>query len=334
MIPIHDPHVFQFLAALEHERNASEHTLRNYAQDLAQFANLILNKDITQSETPKMLRAGAADWLTVDVYAARKFVVALQQKLNLGRASVMRKVSALRSFYRYLIREEKTRTNPFSGLLSPKRPHRLPKFFSVEQINALMSAPKIYWHDATVNEYAKDERHAHFAEARDTALLEVIYSGGLRISEAVGLNIGDVDLFSDLAKVRGKGKKERLCALGGPALRALQHYLKVRNDFTSEKKANAPVFINHTGGRLTQRSFQRLFKTYLCNAGLPPDFTPHKLRHSFATHLLDNGADLRSVQEMLGHENLSTTQIYTHISTERMKESYRKAHPRATDFPS
>ena len=160
-------------------------------------------------------------------------------------------------------------------------------------------------------------------------MIEVIYSGGLRISEAVGINLKDLDIFSGTVIVHGKGKKERLCALGRPARTALRNYQQQRRQRPVENTPSAPLFVNHNGGRITPRSFQRNLKAYLQAAGLPPDFTPHKLRHSFATHLLDAGADLRSVQEMLGHANLGTTQIYTHVSTERLKEAYRKAHPRA-----
>ena len=157
----------------------------------------------------------------------------------------------------------------------------------------------------------------------------MIYSGGLRISEALGLNMEDLDLLSGVMRVLGKGKKQRLCGLGNPAIRAIRKYLPVRRTRTENERRSAPVFVNRFGERLTTRSFQRNFKLYLRTAGLPMDMTPHKLRHSFATHLLDAGADLRSVQELLGHANLSTTQIYTHISTERMKAVYNKAHPRA-----
>jgi len=159
-------------------------------------------------------------------------------------------------------------------------------------------------------------------------MLEVIYSAGLRISEAVGLNFDDIDLNTGVMKIRGKGKKERIGALGHPAIRALQRYMNALASFFVTD-SHSPVFQNQEGGRLTARSFQRNFKNYLIEAGLPPDMTPHKLRHSFATHLLDAGADLRSVQALLGHADLNTTQIYTHISTERMKEVYHRAHPHA-----
>jgi integrase/recombinase XerC len=200
---------------------------------------------------------------------------------------------------------------------------------SVSEVARLLDAPSAYWREIRRKGKMKDEAHTYLAEARDTAVLEVIYSGGLRISEASGMNIGSIDLLSDIMKVRGKGKKERICALGSPAVKALTRYLRIRSAHTSDNRANAPLFINKNGLRLTARSVQRFFKNYLVQAELPRDMTPHKLRHSFATHLLDAGADLRSVQELLGHANLSTTQIYTHVSAERLKKVYSTAHPRA-----
>ena len=200
---------------------------------------------------------------------------------------------------------------------------------TVAEVARLLDAPEAYWKAANGQQLTRSDAHAELSISRDSAILEVIYSGGLRISEATGLNLGSVDLLGGVMLVRGKGKKERICALGAPAERALKRYLAIRRSWTADSRRDAPLFINQDGGRITPRSFQRNFKLYLEQAELPADMTPHKLRHSFATHLLDAGADLRSVQELLGHANLSTTQIYTHISSERMKEVYRKAHPRA-----
>lgn len=329
MQEIRDPWVQRYLASLEHERHASVHTVRSYAQDLAQFADLILETAIIDLPGEPPVCGMAADWLSVDIAKARQFGVVLQLKLKLSRSSLSRKISVLRSFYKFLLREEYADNNPFSRLISPRKGARLPQFLSVEQATALLESPPIYWKKAVDEKRAINAAHAHFATCRDTALLEIIYSGGLRISEAVGLNFSDIDLFSDLAKIHGKGKKERLCVIGGPAFRAMKAYMIAREAVTLDTKPRAPLFVNADGGRLTQRSFQRFFKYYLETAGLSPNLTPHKLRHSFATHLLDNGADLRSVQEMLGHENLSTTQIYTHVTTERLKAVYDKTHPRA-----
>ena len=316
---IHDDGLRGFLSYLAAERNASEHTCLSYALDIRQCAQICLKADPFEE---------TADWAALSVYDARDFVASLSTD-ELARSSIMRKLSAMRSFYRYLIRENRATSNPFIGQASPRRPKLLPKYMTVDEVGRLLAAPAAVWADHAEFGIAKTPEAAAFAAARDSAILEVIYSGGLRISEALGLNFGDVDTFSGVMKIRGKGKKERLCALGNPAQRALRAYLKYRRTLSSDQSPRAAIFLNQLGGRLTARSFQRFFKLYLAQAGLPPDLTPHKLRHSFATHLLDAGADLRSVQALLGHENLSTTQIYTHISTEHMKRIYEKAHPHA-----
>lgn len=318
--PEMDRALSSFLSYLLNERNASQHTVDSYRLDIQQFAMLQLNADV---ETAQI------DWNSVDVYTARTYIVKLQEELEVSRTSILRKLSGMRSFYRYMQREQLAHDNPFSGLIAPKRQKLLPKYMTVEEVGRLLDTPQLFWKDAYEKEIAKDEESARFSAARDAAILEVIYSGGLRISEALGLNMEDLDLISGVMRVRGKGKKERLCGLGNPAVRALRKYFPVRRMRSGNERRNAPVFVNRFGQRLTTRSFQRNFKLYLRAAGLPLDMTPHKLRHSFATHLLDAGADLRSVQELLGHANLSTTQIYTHISTERMKAVYNKAHPRA-----
>jgi integrase/recombinase XerC len=304
-----------FLDYLTHERNASPHTVASYRRDIEQFAGLLFSQE-----------ANFDNWRRVDVLTARSAVVKYNE-LELSRASIMRKVSSLRSFFRYLEREEVVDKNPFSGLNSPKREKRLPMLMSVEEIIRLLDAPEKYWTIAASGNPGR-EAESRFAAIRDVAMMEVIYSGGLRISEAIGLNMNGVDLISDIAKVRGKGAKERLCALGKPAVKALRRYLDLRRQRAGGGSA-VPLFVNVHGQRLTARTFQRNMKNYLKTAGLPHDLTPHKIRHSFATHMLDAGADLRSVQELLGHENLSTTQIYTHVSSERLKTAYKKAHPHA-----
>ena len=309
--------VENFLAYLRNERQASEHTIVNYAMDIEQFSHIVLDSSLEK-----------AVWGKADVYRARSFIVALQ-KDDLARTTILRKISSLRSFYRFLVRENITETNPFVGITSPKKGKKLPKYMSIDEVGKLLDAPAVYWPEAVAKGNAKDDDSAKFANARDTAILEVIYSGGLRISEALGINFSDIDIRKGIIKVKGKGKKERIAALGEPAKNALEKYFKIREIRSGNTFPPAPVFINKYGNRLTSRSFQRFFKSYLMTAGLPHDMTPHKLRHSFATHLLDAGADLRSVQELLGHANLSTTQIYTHISSERLKIVYNKAHPRA-----
>ena len=312
-----DRHISNFLSYLRDERQASEHTVSSYERDILQFMRNSLKCEVNN-----------VSWASADIYQARSFVVYLQQE-GLAKTSILRKISSLRSFYRYLVREDIVEKNPFIGITSPKKGKPLPKYFSVDEVGRLLDAPGEYWKDAVEKGIAKDSESASFAAARDSALLEVVYSGGLRISEALGLNFGDMDTGKGVIRVRGKGKKERIAALGGPALKALKNYFNIRVIRSSNTTAGAPVFINKYGNRLSARSFQRFMKNYLSAAGLSHEMTPHKLRHSFATHLLDAGADLRSVQELLGHANLSTTQIYTHISAERLKKVYNKAHPRA-----
>jgi len=202
--------------------------------------------------------------------------------------------------------------NPADGLRGPRQDKKLPHFLSVEEIGRLLEAPP-----------ASDP-----AGLRDRAILETLYSAGLRVSELTGMNVDDLDLDSSTITVRGKGKRERLALLGGAALQAIRDWLAQRETLTLGTKRPA-VFLNQRGGRLTSRSVGRLLEKYLAQAGLDPRTSPHTLRHSFATHLLDRGADIRGVQELLGHRNLTTTQIYTHVTTQRLRESYDKAHPRA-----
>jgi len=305
----------RFLQYLRAERNASAHTIAAYGRDIQEFRT-------------KVRDAAFDDWASVDQEQARTFVMELYQTGD-GKRSIRRKLSAMRSFYRYLIRSGAVTLDPFASLPPVKADKPLPKIMNVSQIEQLIRAVPAYWNAALAAGTARSEESATFSSARDEALIEVLYSGGLRISEAVGLDLGDVELSGGFAKVRGKGKKERLAAIGRPAAAALRKYYVLRRTVGGTRENGSPVFLNQAGERLSARSFQRNLKNYLAQAGLPPELTPHKLRHSFATHLLDAGADLRSVQEMLGHENLSTTQIYTHVSAERMKDVYRSAHPHA-----
>ncbi len=305
-----------FCRYLRAERQASDHTIAGYRRDIGQFAALV---------------AGDPDfdnWAEVDADQARTFLFELHQRGD-SKSSMQRKLSALRSFFRYLQREERVGGNPFLRIAAPRRERRLPQILSVNAVDRLTRAVGEHWRAAAESGTAKSDESAAFAAARDLAMVEVIYSAGLRVGEAVALNYGDVDLSGGVVRVTGKGRKERLGMLGGAAIRALRAYWPYRTAAGGERTQDAPLFLNRFGERLTARSFQRNLKEYLLRAGLPPDLTPHKLRHSFATHLLDAGADLRSVQELLGHENLSTTQIYTHVSTARMKEVYAQAHPRA-----
>lgn len=290
----------EFLNYLRVERNASTLTLRNYSADIAAFAVWFGEKYRQE-----------CDWQRVDPFHLRGYLVHLNER-KFDRATIHLKMSALRSLFKWLVRTERVKQNPVVGLTLPKKTRKLPKFLTIQQVEALLEAP------------LKVEKKDGLSAWRDKAILETLYSAGMRIHELVQLNDDDVDVLGEVVRVRGKGKKERLAALGGPAIDALQKYLTLR-----ARSTRGPLFVNRFGSRLTARSIQRMLKKYLIAAGLDPSLTPHKLRHSFATHMLDAGADLRSVQELLGHANLSTTQIYTHITPERLKKVYEKAHPRA-----
>jgi integrase/recombinase XerC len=280
-----DDLVAGFLDYLRAERDASLLTVRNYGAELATF------------QAWKKV-----EWTNVDAFHLRAYLVHLNER-KYDRPTIHLKMSALRSFFKWLVRSERIKQNPAVGLTLPKKHRKLPKFLTIQQVEALLKAPD---------------------NVRDRAIFEVLYSAGLRIHELTGLNDDDLDVLGEVVRVRGKGKKERLAPLGGPAVESLQEYLAFR-----QRNARGPLFVNRFGGRLTPRSVQRMLKKYLLAVGLDPSLTPHKLRHSFATHMLDAGADLRAVQELLGHANLSTTQIYTHITPERLKKVYDKAHPRA-----
>jgi integrase/recombinase XerC len=307
----------EFIRHLQIEKNSSPHTIAAYTSGIVEFAVKVRNAD-----------AQFDLWQSVDRDQARSFVMELYESGN-SKRSIQRKLSAMRSFFRYLMITGVCPGNPFDDLPVIKADKPLPKVMTINQIESLISAVDTHWQNVLASGTAKSEGGVLFSSSRDKAIIEAIYSGGLRISEALGLDYQEADITSGIVKVRGKGKKERLAVLGTPAKQALREYLRCRNAAGFSRERNSPLFLNQQGTRLTPRSFQRNLKNYLAAAGLPPDFTPHKLRHSFATHLLDAGADLRSVQEMLGHADLGTTQIYTHVSTERMKEAYRKAHPRA-----
>ena len=290
----------EFLNYLRAERDASPLTIRNYSADITAFAGWFAEK---YKET--------CDWRQINPFHLRGYLVYLNER-RFDRATIHLKMSALRSLFKWLVRTERVKQSPLAGLTLPKKMRKLPKFLTIQQVEALLEAP------------VKGKMKDGLSAWRDKAILETLYSAGLRIHELVQLNDDDVDMLGEVARVRGKGKKERLAALGGPAIDAVQKYLELR-----ARSTRGPLFVNRFGDRLTARSVQRMLKKYLIAAGLDPSLTPHKLRHSFATHMLDAGADLRSVQELLGHANLSTTQIYTHITPERLKKVYEKAHPRA-----
>jgi integrase/recombinase XerC len=323
-----DPAIAHFLRYLEGERSASPHTSANYLMDIRQFTAIIWGTEARQPYA----------WGTIDKFAARKFVVQLQ-KQSANPASIGRKISSLRSFFKFMVRENYVKQNPFSGLTAPKRKKGLPNVLSVEDIVRLLKAPAQCLAETVKGGKDRKKRAwLEYAAVRDTAILEVLYSTGMRISELANIDMKNVDLLAGVIKVRGKGNKERFCPLGAPAAKAFRVALEKRNGllpFLKGGKMRAggteslPLFVGHTGGKLTPRSMERMMKRYLIRAGLNANISPHALRHSFATHLLDAGADLRSVQELLGHASLSTTQIYTHVSVEHLKKVYNESHPRA-----
>ena len=313
-----DPSVDEFFLYLEHERNASRHTCLNYAIDLRQFAEMAWGGD---AKPPYR-------WSEVDRFGARRFLAGLQ-KGGRSQATIGRKLSALRSFYRFLEREDRVEQNPFGSVRAPKRPRKLPPVLSVAEVVRLLEAPTRGLREAVAGADRLDA-FARYAAVRDRAILEVMYSTGARVSEVAGMIEGRLDLLSGMVTVRGKGKKERMCPLGRPACLALRVLLDANTArWGGGSRYARPVFRSAGGHAITTRSIERQLKRYLAAAGLQSRVTPHALRHSFATHLLDAGADLRSVQELLGHASLSTTQIYTHVSVERMKKVYDEAHPRA-----
>lgn len=301
---------------MEHERNASRHTAANYLRDMEQFAAATWG----EASMPPF------KWADADRFAARRFLAGLQKSGRSG-ATAGRKLSALRSFYRFLEREDEVAANPFAGIRAPRRARKLPRVLSVAEMGRLLDAAIA---GARREDKPGGDAFPLYAAARDRAIIEVLYSTGARVSEVTGLTEDRVDLLSGVITVRGKGKKERLCPLGRLACVALREVLNLNeSNWPGGGKVRRPLFRNAAGGALTARSVERHLKRLLAEAGLDSKVTPHAIRHSFATHLLDAGADLRSVQELLGHSSVSTTQIYTHVSVERMKKVYEDAHPRA-----
>jgi tyrosine recombinase XerC len=294
-------YIDKFLRYLKIEKNYSQLTLFNYQADLKDFNNFINPVTNKNSNERTEMPLGKIDYLNLRRYLGR-----LKER-NLKSRSIARKVSCLRSFFKFLCRDGYLNNNPTSGLTTFKLDKRLPSFLTEEEMIKLLKMPQ-----------GNDER-----SLRDQAILETFYSTGMRISELVGLNIEDIDFISGVTKVRGKGKKERLLPVGDYALKAIRVYLDNR------KKQLSALFLNKNGSRLTTRGARNVVGKYIRLASLRSSISAHSLRHSFATHLLNRGADLRCVQELLGHANLSTTQIYTHLTTEKLKSVYDKAHPRA-----
>jgi integrase/recombinase XerC len=326
----------QFINYLRAERHFSAHTARCYAADLEQFCAFLADPDgeppagpnnkarrgpngqpLGGLPTPPLSQLSASETnrrlLAVDTDLVRLFMSKLRDR-NYCKSTVARKLATLRSFYKFLLRRGCTANNPVASIRTPKQEKRLPKYLDVEQIEKLFSNC-----DSTT-----------LLGARDRAILEMLYSTGIRVSELVALDVSDIDLGSSAIRVRGKGKKERVIPIGPGAVKAVIHYLDLRRTgFQTPKHDPDALFVNKHGQRLSTRSVRRKLDKYLLEAGLDLSVSPHTLRHSFATHMLQRGADLRSVQEMLGHQSLSTTQIYTHLTDENVKREYEKAHPRA-----
>jgi integrase/recombinase XerC len=297
-----DQALADFLRHLGLERNASAHTVKSYREDLTQavvFFRERAGAGVQPDQiTTRLLRAFMA-WLHEQGYA---------------RATISRRVAAVRSWCRFLCRQGALEKNPADGLRGPKLDRKLPHFLNKADIDRLLAAPS----------------PESALGLRDRAILETLYSAGLRVSELVGLALDDLDLADGVATVRGKGKRERLALIGDAAGKAISQWMEARTALLEGiGRRSEAVFLNRNATRLSTRSVGRLLVKYLKQTGLDPRTTPHTLRHTFATHMLDAGADIRGVQELLGHKNLTTTQIYTHVTTQRLQESYRKAHPRA-----
>jgi integrase/recombinase XerC len=336
-----------FLNYLQFEKRFSPHTAKCYGVDLIQFGDFLTggsdaghnDGDVLGSGDAGSPRfAGEAGTATAvaahpkvdvdrmlssaDVNSVRSYMAGLNDK-QYSKATIARKLATLRSFYKFLVKRNHINSNPVVGIRTPKQEKRLPKFLEYEDIKRLLETPPA---DSWLG-------------ARDRAIMETLYSTGIRVSELVALNLDDVDFLGEVVHIRGKGKKERICPISSSVLQIIQHYMEFRNK-RAQHNGNFDskvLFVNKHGKRLSTRSVRRKMDKYLKMAGLDPSISPHTLRHSFATHMLNRGADLRSVQELLGHQSLSTTQIYTHLTTKKLKDVYNAAHPRekaASNQPS
>ncbi len=295
--------IAQFLKYLANERNASDLTIKAYREDLFALVDWL---EATRGEIPA---AGA-----LSPQDLRKFQATLQEA-GYARTSIARKLASLRSFYKFAMRQGIATSNPAKPLRNPRQQRKLPHVLTNEEVGRLLEAPAA----GTV------------AGLRDRAILETMYSAGLRVSELVGLRDSDLDRLEQIVRVRGKGRKERISPLGSFAVKSIDAYARKREREPKVESlgGNAPVFVNRFGRGLTTRSIGRMLEKYIAQTDLDTRTSPHTLRHSFATHLLDRGADIRSVQELLGHKSLATTQIYTHVSAANLRQVYEKAHPRA-----
>lgn len=293
----------EFLTHLGLEKNSSDKTVKAYREDLTQALGFA-------RERLKKSQVAPADWTT---RVLRAFVSWLHEQ-GYAKSTVARRLAAVRSFGKYLCRQGVLETNPAAGLRGPRQDKKLPHFLTLADVQKLLVAPP----------------DTDWAGRRDRAMLETLYASGIRVSELVGLDLLSIDLNDGVMTVRGKGKKERLALLGPDASKAISRWLEDRKALLERTAQDTvAVFLNNKGGRLTTRSVGRLLANHLKAAGLDPRTSPHTFRHSFATHMLDAGADIRGVQELLGHKSLATTQVYTHVTTQRLQKSYQKAHPRA-----
>ena len=294
-------YIDQFLEYLEIERNYSQNTVASYRIDLQGFRKFLLSTSDSVSSVDEI------DHLMIRSYLAN------MQERQLARSTVLRRLSSLRSFFRYLCRRGHLETDPMAVLATPKVQRRLPEFLELSEIEALLSVPDLNT----------------IVGLRDQAVMELLYSTGMRVSELLALNLTDLDRQNAVVKVRGKGKKERILPVGRTAMSVLDSYLARRHELGADKSSQA-IFMSQRGNRIPDaKSIRRRIEKYAHAAGIRKKTTPHTFRHTFATHMLNAGADLRSVQELLGHASLSTTQIYTHVTADRLRKVYEKAHPRA-----
>ena len=310
----------QFLDHLRYERNVSVHTLRNYESDLQQFVAYLVPPDAEPANRNRKKQARAKpaepDIKQIDHITIREWLASLHSDRK-KKSSIARKLAALRTFFQFLVREGVIESNPAKLVATPRKEKKLPVHLSVDDAVRFIETP---------------DTDTHFGK-RDRAILELLYATGMRVSELVQLNLRDIDFNNKLLRVFGKRRKERIVPFGDPAAKALQDYLSVRGQFLmnapATKRDAQPLILNYQGTRMTTRSVGRLIEKYIKLCAGIHDISPHALRHSFATHLLDSGADLRDIQALLGHARLSTTQVYTHVSMEKLIEVYDKTHPKA-----
>jgi len=323
--------IHKFLDYLTFERRFSEHTAKCYGADLTQYGEFLKGASEDDHQGAELISSSHHEGepatavatqvdlkvdqllLSAQIDSVRSYLGLLNEK-QYSKATIARKLATLRSFYKFLVKRNYITSNPVVSIRTPKQEKKLPRFLEYDEVKKLLNTPPVNT----------------WLGARDRAILETLYSTGIRVSELVALNMDDIDFLGEVVHVRGKGKKERIAPIGSSALQVIQHYMEYRNK-RAQSNGNFDskvLFVNKHGRRLSTRSVRRKMDKYLKMSGLDPDISPHTLRHSFATHMLNKGADLRSVQELLGHQSLSTTQIYTHLTTTRLKEVYDNAHPR------